>query len=340
MKKVSLISILLVGSILVAQAKTNVFVESELISHELPDYPYSQRRENSSGAVQLIFMVNKEGKPFEIMVANSSLNAFTVVTVPALKKYRYEPATLNGKPVESRQTLRVKFRIDKQKQGASADFTRYYKKLKTELERENPENKRATKFIRKMEKASVKNLYALTYSGLAWLEYSMHFGTADDKIDALKDIVLFDIEEEKEHKVLSKAASISVMGNLLELLINTGRYGEALSYYKRLQPKSEKISTTFSDAITQIKNIQTSDASFIREITINNDGFVQLNLFKRSFQIEPIQGKIDTLKFRCDTKYFEVAFSVDASYQIPESWGQCNLQVLGPPGTSAKLLQI
>ncbi len=95
------------------------FEKAIAIKTPVADYPFSQLHDNSSGVAELIYMVDKQGKPFEIMVSNASLSAFSNMAVYAVRKFRFEPATLNGKPVESVQRLRYNFRISRQDHGAS-----------------------------------------------------------------------------------------------------------------------------------------------------------------------------------------------------------------------------
>ena len=303
------------------------------------NYPYGQARENSSGVVQLIIMIDKDGKPFEIMVAESSLPAFSNAAVYAVRKWEFSSATLNGKPVESKQRLRYKFQISQQKQGASPSFTKYYKRLMKELGESEPNLEAATKHIKNMDKASIKNLYALTYAGLAWFEYSKRFGTVADQIAALKDIVLFDVEEEKEQRVLSDTATFTIMDTLLKLLLNNNRYSEFLNYYNVFKPIDPQINNIFSETVDKVKELQTGTKAFAQDIEIGARGFTSLDLFKRVFYFETKTGQISELKLRCDTKFAKFSHDDKIDYQIPASWGNCNVQVFGEPGSEAQLIQ-
>lgn len=317
----------------------NNFERATRIKTVSADYPYGQARENSSGVVQLIFMVDKEGKPFEIMIANSSLPAFSNAAIYAVRKWEFSTATLKGEPVESKQRLRYKFQITQQKQGASPSFTKYYRRLMEELRESEPNREVATKYIKKMNKASIRNLYALTYAGLAWFEYSKKFGTDADQISALKDIVLFDVEEEKEQRVLSDNATFTVMDTLLKLLLNNNRYSEYLNYYEIFKPMDPKINETFSGTVDKVKKLQTGTQAFSQKLEIGELGFTHLDLFKRIFYFETKLGKITELKLRCDTNYAKFTHNDKTDYQIPASWGNCNVQVIGEPGSEAQLIQ-
>ena len=302
-------------------------------------YPYGQARENSSGVVQLTYMVDKEGKPFEIMVADSSLPAFSKATIYAVRKWEFSSATLKGVPVESKQRLRYKFQITQQKQGASPSFTKYYKRLMEELGEPEPNREAAAKLIKKMNKASIRNLYALTYAGLAWFEYSKKFGTDADQIAALKDIVLFDVEEEKEQRVLSVNATFTVMDTLLKLLLNNNRYSEYLNYYEIFKPIDPKIDEMFSEVGDKVKELQIGTQAFSQKLEIGERGFTHFDLFKRVFYFETKSGQITELKLRCDTNFAKFSHNDKTDYQIPVSWGNCNIQVFGKPGSVTQLIQ-
>ena len=54
---------------------------------------------------------------------------------------------------------------------------------------------------------------------------------------------------------------------------------------------------------------------------------------------EQAQGEFDKLVLRCQYKFAELNFKADTDYQIPDSWGACQLQVTGTAGASAQMIQ-
>ena len=88
---------------------------------------------------------------------------------------------------------------------------------------------------------------------------------------------------------------------LLQLQIVSGHYAEALDNYSE-----------FKDYIGKIILLKESDQSTQRVITIGDNSYSHLPLLKRSFVVETDKWEINTLKLRCDTKFKEFAFKVDA----------------------------
>ena len=84
-----------------------------VVRSEAPDYPYRAFREGIEGQVRLQFRVDDRGKPRDIEVlASEPPKQFDKAARKALKRWRFEPATLNGKPVDVYYNLTVNFRLE------------------------------------------------------------------------------------------------------------------------------------------------------------------------------------------------------------------------------------
>jgi len=62
-------------------------------------------------------------------------------------------------------------------------------------------------------------------------------------------------------------------------------------------------------------------------------------LLRREFAFDEINGKLERLELRCDWKHFSDEISQDVAWQIPESWGKCQLYVYGNIGTTFTFLE-
>ncbi len=214
-----------------------------------------------------------------------------------------------------------------------------YRRLMTVLNKPQPDKKSADKLLAKMNRVGTKNLYSLTYVGLARLEYSRRFGSESDQIDALENIVLFDIVEDKSERVLDDDAAVGMVVTLLELLLKNGRYSEFISYYEAFRKMNPKMNEIFSDAFASVNVLRSGKQAFAQNIMIDDRGFSEFDLFKRIFYFDTHIGKLKEVKLRCDTKFFKLSRNDQLEYQIPESWGDCNVQILGDPGTNVTLMQ-
>jgi TonB family protein len=76
-----------------------------------PVYPEIARRARVSGAVILEVIVDKQGNPRDIKVLRGLSMGLTEAAVEAVKQWKWEPSTLNGKPVEVIVIVTVNFRL-------------------------------------------------------------------------------------------------------------------------------------------------------------------------------------------------------------------------------------
>jgi TonB family protein len=76
----------------------------------LPQMPESARRKGITGWVEVVFTVNEKGNVDDAEVRNSSPEeVFDDAALKAVRAWRFEPATKDGKPVSTRTMIRLKF---------------------------------------------------------------------------------------------------------------------------------------------------------------------------------------------------------------------------------------
>lgn len=72
---------------------------------------------------------------------------------------------------------------------------------------------------------------------------------------------------------------------------------------------------------------------------IGGNNYANFELLKRGISIKDVKGVITKLKLRCDTYFLAVDLKSENLIQIPQEYGQCNLQIMGDKGTTAILSQ-
>ncbi|KAA0253983.1 MAG: M56 family peptidase [Acidobacteria bacterium] len=87
-------------------------VEPRLVSKESPVYPEEARKARLAGEVVVEAEVTAEGAVRNPRVVKSSDKVFDAPTLAAVSKWKYQPATLNGKPVAVLFTVTTRFRLD------------------------------------------------------------------------------------------------------------------------------------------------------------------------------------------------------------------------------------
>ena len=78
-----------------------------------PDYPVGQLRREQEGEVSVRVLVGTDGRVKQIELIDSPhVDFWSATRKQALKKWRFTPATKDGKPFESWMTLKVRFEIN------------------------------------------------------------------------------------------------------------------------------------------------------------------------------------------------------------------------------------
>ena len=81
------------------------------VKQSAPKYPQDLRKKGIQGTVTLRFIVSKDGKVVNVTVLSSDHELFEEPAVDAVKKWRFEPAEKNGKPVACRVRIPIPFKI-------------------------------------------------------------------------------------------------------------------------------------------------------------------------------------------------------------------------------------
>ncbi len=92
-----------------------VRVEARMDSRSVlqPAYPSSEQRMGTEGHVVVRLLIGADGRVKAVEKIASTSEAFWRATERhALRHWRFRPATLDGRPVESRQKVTVHFRMD------------------------------------------------------------------------------------------------------------------------------------------------------------------------------------------------------------------------------------
>ncbi|MGD8440188.1 MAG: TonB family protein [Holophagae bacterium] len=85
--------------------------EPEKLSGPNPVYPEAARRARIQGVVVLECTIGKTGDVQEVKVLRPLPLGLTEAAIDAVKKWKFKPSTLNGKPVEVLYILTVRFNL-------------------------------------------------------------------------------------------------------------------------------------------------------------------------------------------------------------------------------------
>ena len=111
----TLFGALLIGTASPVLAQT---VAAELTKYEEPKYPDAILKAQLQGNVNLVARIDKEGKIQNLLPLASSFQPLVEPAIAAVEKWRFKPATRDGKPVDIAANIGVRFRLKIEKRGA------------------------------------------------------------------------------------------------------------------------------------------------------------------------------------------------------------------------------
>ena len=84
----------------------------KVVTRVEPSYPGELRQQKKSGIVVIQAIVNTDGSVGPAAVVRHSDPGFDEEALTAVRQWRYEPATLHGKPIRVYLPIFVNFRLD------------------------------------------------------------------------------------------------------------------------------------------------------------------------------------------------------------------------------------
>jgi TonB family protein len=300
---------------------------------QLIPYPEDLRLHSKEGWVNVSFMVDPQGKPYELMVTDASGDAgFKKNALKLVSQWQFNPATLDGQAVDSAMEFKVIYAITGFGEGARPQFSKAYRDL---FKYVNANDKAGADAA--MRKLSVDNLYEDAYFGFAQSVYAQKWGTESEQLAGLSRAVA----HENGARFLPKKQFIVALSAMLPLQVRARDFSGALQSFVKLQKlgADEALLATFKPTIDQINALKDNDRSFSVPGEIV-DGSWCLPLFKRKFSVDVTSGHLSEVKLRCERKYVFFAFDPTLEYKVSEKYGACLLQLTGDPGTKFKLMQL
>lgn len=310
-----------------------LYTPPRLISQLPPQYPRGEQFAGREGWVGLRFMVDTEGKPYEIAVTESTgIEAFERAAVEAVQAWRFEPAQFDGVPLDASVTRKITFQFDQPSTGARAEFVKNYKRLTTAIER--GDRAAADQYLAQLE---VTNLYEDAYLGLAGYFYAAAWGSRTERIAALRRAVA----EEDDARYLPLEPYQAALRELLKLQLESNDMAAAYLTLQRIRKGdvSDAERQELERIAALIEALRSDERSFVHEGEFGASSSWFLWLLKSRFRIVVDSGGITEIKLRCDRGYVMFRYDPELEYRVEHKGGLCSMELIGDPGTRFRLVQ-
>lgn len=306
-----------------------------------PQYPIRLAEQGIEGWVLLEFFVETDGSVTEIEVLDSDPpGAFEVAAIRAVRRWVYQPAELNGSPHRMSTQVVLTFELD----GSSSKSSEFGR-LSYDVDRAIDSGKLEIARTKLLEMETLLNKGEGNRSWLNFL-YSRYFIAIEDYPRAVHHL---------NHSVAmplshySRKFLKSVLPTLFKAEVALGQYAPASQTYKRI--KKAGIANRKSDIhpiYEKVNALLKSGAPLATKAIILGNACFECNeqsakwrypLSRKNFQIQDLQGVIETMVISCKRQRATFDFAPNMSWSISEKWGSCELQLVGNIDTKFRLIE-
>ncbi len=313
------------------------FEQPEPIERPSPKYPTNNARSGIEGWVIVNFGVNETGKVQDVVVIDSSGNRkFENAARQAAKRWTYKPALKNGEPTYSSKNLvKFEFFMGDKENVVTRRFKNYYDKALTAIRAKDITE--AKKFIDKINQRDVLNFTEIKIAD----QVSMAFHElTNDKLkqEYFANQSVISLRRDNKKTSLSNN-DVLILAKAVQHATNNGNYIMVEDIYEQYfsgdlelpdNDVSARLIAFVNSVYSKLTDTLTNTAILERRVLITRMGTAHHTLQRDKFSIGDVQGKIEKIEIRCDTKITILkSLENDQLVDIPDSWGKCGVTVYG-----------
>ncbi|MCO7200670.1 energy transducer TonB [Pseudoalteromonas sp. OANN1] len=315
----------------------STIVNASAVERVAPQYPRNVALVGGEGWVTLSYIINEDGSVASPIVENSSgQKGFERAALRAIKRWQYSPATKDGKPIKQcKNSVMFSFNMSDAEEGASRGFVRSYRNINNLLD----ESKliEAKEHIDKLAKKGRWNRYEEAYFNLVKARYFQLTAEPRQELEAHKGIIWHGKD------IVKSELYANALINAIKLQTQLQEYKGALKNHKKLMELDGQ--DTYKSAVQPVIDeivalIADKNKMLVIAAEIKNDDVWTHTLARPNFAIAEVSGALHTLEVRCDNQFSQFKFAENMQWNIPKSWGECNVVVFGEPNSSFKLIEV
>ena len=312
----------------------HTFTEAAALERSTPKFPARDLRREQEGWVVVNYMVDPQGKPYDLVVSSSSGEPrFEKEALQALSKSTYTPATLNGQPIDSGLRSVVTFELS----GGTGARRQFQSRFRSVLKAiKNGQRDRADEIFQKMWSGK-RNLYESAYYHLAKYQYELTWGTPATQYREL-NLATFN---NRTQEFLPDQVLVSILREKMKLQLARNKLAAARDSGQRLLRLLEEGDAAHGvrSLIEAIDDSIASDQQIVVPIDFQDDTRFIHTLVRPSFTLSAIQGEIAELRVHCKKGLLVFKPEIDMRYRVREGWNDCTLIMIGNPETTASVIE-
>ena len=306
-----------------------------------PKYPSQAIRKGREGWVRLSYVIDEEGRVKDPVVEDFfGSPSFKRSALSAVKKWQYNPAIKDGEPTQQcHQAVQMDFAISG-KSGATRKFIKAYKVADEHFNAGDVDA--ADEALKELLAWDTLNRYENTWLLNLESHIASKQGDVEREAQSLTRLLASNGSKRFNNMVFDEDYVAYALQRKIILDAQRGYYAEALKSYTTLQDMEAQETRIgeIAPLISQIEESIASEQNLTVPVTIGSDGNWFHTLVRSKFAFGNIQGQLDTVEVRCDTHREKFTVAEAHVWQIPNSWGQCQVMVKGDSETKFDLIEV
>ena len=306
-----------------------------------PRYPSQAIRKGREGWVRLSYVIDEEGRVKDPVVEDFfGSPSFKRSALSAVKKWQYNPAIKDGEPTQQcHQAVQMDFAISG-KSGATRKFIKAYKDAEERFNAGDVDA--ADEALKELLAWDTLNRYENTWLLNLESHIASKQGDVEREAQSLTRLLASNGSKRFNNMVFDEDYVAYALQRKIILDAQRGYYAEALKSYTTLQDMEAQETRIgeIAPLISQIEESIASEQNLTVPVTIGSDGNWFHTLVRSKFAFGNIQGELDTVEVRCDTHREKFTVAEAHVWQIPNSWGQCQVMVKGDSETKFDLIEV
>ncbi len=311
-----------------------VDMKAEPVEQALPAFPESDEvKKRQEGWVEVNFVVTPDGEAVDPIVTRSvGGKAFEQSALEAIKAWRFVPA--DGE--SGSNTVQIRFEDSKSSGKASRKFTQYYRMVLTDLASEKVLKARIN--LDRARRVNGWNLYEATILDILEAKVAEAEGDSAAQLAALRRALHLGNEA-----ALTVKTRREILRGMVEVETATQQYASARESLAQLQAIKGSAGTLaeLEDELLVLEQAATK-GDIVVDAKIDCDcerSRWTHRPLHRSFAISEIDGNLERVEARCETRRFSTEVASDETIDIPEDWGNCEIFVFGDDGASFRFVE-
>lgn len=303
-----------------------------------PLYPRPMFDMAAEGWVVMSFVVQRDGTVRDPIVIDSSRKEFERAALNAVRKFIYAPAEVDGQPLDGVVSkFRITFALEPRSDSARPDFVRRFRQVERQITRGELDKAGASLEI--LDSLSRLNLYEDAFYWWAHAMYQDARGEPAKRRDSLLRAIAYVGPEGSSR--LPAQVHTRALEYLYADYIRTGELAAALDTHAQLVARvgEDAVSPELRAHASAVREILQSDATIQAEGMISDERPWHHSLSRDGFEFADLSGRLQRLALWCENRAVEMEIDPDSSWQVPASWGACEIYVNGLPGTRFTLVE-